>query len=211
VPDPLFRLGGLQAKLAIDAEAYAPTVLRPAPDHEECKSAEQARATLLRTFLTVQGPTKKALFAGWMAASTAAAGVTWQALGDEIVPVRLDGKRYWMLERDTAALLDAPPAEGVALVPPHDPFLQGVEKPLLLPHQPHRADLWRALSSPGAVLVRGEVAGSWRHRQSGDRLKITITQYGTIARADRAALLAEAQEVAKVRGLGAAELDWQAP
>jgi len=44
------------------------------------------------------------------------------------------------------------------------------------------------------------VRGIWRHRSKSDVLTVTVTPFGPVRKALRAALDAEAAEVARVRG-----------
>ena len=63
------------------------------------------------------------------------------------------------------------PARGVRLLPPGDLFLQAPDRDLLVPDAARRAAVWpRGTPQPGALLVDGELAGTWRRR--GDRLEV---------------------------------------
>lgn len=58
------------------------------------------------------------------------------------------------------------------LVGPYDLYLQLRDRATLVPDEKHAKDLWRVLGRPGAVLVDGEVVGTWRPRASGRRLTV---------------------------------------
>ena len=58
-------------------------------------------------------------------------------------------------------------------MPPHDPYLSQADRTLLVPDKARRQEVWRAVSGPGALLVDGEVAGTWRYRRTGRELTVT--------------------------------------
>ena len=130
--------------------------------------------------------------------------------GDEIVVAhairgaihalpRADLARYGrsLLRADAEALADPPPASGVRLLPPGDPFLQKANRPLLAPDPAVRTRLFRPVASPGAVLRDGRLAGLWRARAKGRTLELSVEP---LRRLRRDELGAEAQRVAELRG-----------
>ncbi|SDQ85039.1 DNA glycosylase AlkZ-like family protein [Quadrisphaera sp. DSM 44207] len=73
---------------------------------------------------------------------------------------------------------------------------------MLLVDGPARAAaLWPVLGRPGAVLVDGEVAGTWRPRQSGGRLTVQVQPWAEPSAAVRAALTEQAERLAASRGV----------
>lgn len=122
----------------------------PAVDHEE------ARAELLRRFLAAFGTATTDGFATWAGVHPADARAAWSALPDPRPGIRESG----------------PPVPGVRLLPPGDLFLQAPDRELLVPDDARRAAVWpRGTPPPGAVLVDGEIAGTWRRR--GHRVEVT--------------------------------------
>jgi hypothetical protein len=85
----------------------------------------------------------------------------------------------------------AGPAAAARLLPSGDAYylLQGVDRELLVPDAKRRGELWTSRVWPGAVLVSGEVVGTWRRAQA----KLTITPWVRLGRAKREAVEAEAQ------------------
>jgi hypothetical protein len=99
-------------------------------------------------------------------------------------------------------LRDAEPPPGVRLLPPGDPFLQARDREVLVPEKSHQSQLWRMLGNPGALLVDGMIAGTWRARQAGrGRLELTVTPFASAGARVRRDLEAEAQTVAAARGV----------
>ena len=73
------------------------------------------------------------------------------------------------MPRDEAAFRAPPiPAAPARLLPSGDTFflLQGADRELLVPDADRRAMLWTPRVWPGAVLVAGEVVGTWRRSQA---------------------------------------------
>lgn len=97
------------------------------------------------------------------------------------------------------------------LLPPSDPLLQGRDRDLLVPDRAHQKALWRALQSPGALLVNGEITGTWRAKLAGKRrLDVEVRPFSSLAPADRAKIGEQAQRVAAVRGVAEAGSDTRA-
>jgi DNA glycosylase AlkZ-like len=79
----------------------------------------------------------------------------------------------------------APARSAVAarLLPNGDAYslLQGDDRELLVPDAAIRAALWTTRAWPGAVLVVGEVVGTWRRAQAN----LTIQAWRRLSRAER--------------------------
>ncbi|SDS88441.1 DNA glycosylase AlkZ-like family protein [Microlunatus soli] len=176
VPDPLFRLAGGRAGLALDPEQRAPTVLLPPPAGSGTDVAG-ARGELVASFLRANGPTSRPLLGGWLGVDSRGLAATLEDLG--VIRVKV-GNRSLLAPPAVVGLLDrSPEPHGVALIPPNDPYLKGVDKHLLLESADRRRMLFRPLSPPGALLIDGEVVGVWRHRRSPDgaRLRVEVTPF----------------------------------
>lgn len=120
----------------------------------------------------------------------------WSAL-DDLVEVDVDGTT---LHTDPAVLKgDAPAPPPVLLLPPRDTYLLG-HRPWLVPDRALAKELWRPVGSPGALVVGGEVAGTWRAGKSGRTLTLTVTPHRKLTAKQRAALDAQAAVVADARG-----------
>ena len=124
---------------------------------------DAARAELLRRFLAALGPATATGFATWAGLAPADARLTWDRVAAQ--PAR------------TPAPHDAP-ALGVRLLPPGDLFLQAPDRDLLVPDAARRAAVWPLGSpQPGALLVDGELVGTWRRR--GHRVEVAAFDHPT--------------------------------
>ena len=96
----------------------------------------------------------------------------------ERVRVMMDGKRLELPTNLARDVCEAKPPRGVALVPPNDPYLRQVDRTLLLPDPDRRKRVFRPSSAPGALLIDGEVAGTWRlHRKKSE---LTVSPFEPI-------------------------------
>ena len=116
---------------------------------------------------------------------------------DDAVEVSLDGETRWLLAEDESSL-GSGPARTTRLLGPYDLFLQAKDRGLLIDDAAHAKALWPVLGRPGAVLVDGEIAGTWRPRKSGSKLTVQVELW---ARASRKAVEGEAERLAAFRGI----------
>lgn len=182
VPDGLFRAAGRQARLVLGAADQRATMLHPTPDHPQ-DDADHPLQRLLDAYFRVNGPTSRTQFRDWMQGGAAVTDALWQDTGASLVRAQVENRRYDLPATLVDDLAGAAPARGAVLVPPHDPYLRQVNRTLLVPGSARRGEVWRALSAPGALLVDGEVAGTWRYRRSDNEL--TITPFDTLTSAQR--------------------------
>ncbi len=82
------------------------------------------------------------------------------------------------------------PAAAARLLPGGDTYylLQGADRELLVPDAAQRAALWTSRVWPGAVLVGGEIVGTWR-RANAD---VTVQSWRRLTHVECAAVEAEA-------------------
>jgi hypothetical protein len=161
-------------------------------------------AEAVRRFLHYYGPATVDDLRAWAGLGRTHARALWQEVEDELVEVRLDGPRAWLLAEDEEQLQSPPEPRGLHLLPPRDPYLQKPNRATLVPDAELRKRAFRPAGSPGVVLQDGEAAGLWRARARGKRLQLEVEQ---LARIDLDALRAEADRVAELRGAEAALLD----
>jgi hypothetical protein len=183
----MFRYAAPTGTVAIRWDgARAPLVWTvPAPDVEPA----DARRELARRYLHIFGPSTPDAFAEWAGIRRGAAE-TFASLEPSLLPVRTPLGDAWLLAEDEPAMgaesADAP----ARLLPSGDAYylLAGEDRELLVPDRDRRAQLWTSRVWPGAVLVDGEVRGTWRRAQH----TVRIEAWGRLSRAAREAVEAEA-------------------
>ena len=147
---------------------------------------------LARRYLHVFGPSTPAAFAVWAGIGSAQAQAAFQALKRSLTAVRTPIGEAWILTRDEPAFrAPARPDAAARLLPSGDAYylLQGADRELLVPDEERRGALWTSRVWPGAVLVAGELVGTWRRSQAD----LTIQPWRRLSRAERDAVGAEAE------------------
>ena len=108
-----------------------------------------------------------------------------------MLPVRSPLGDEWLLADDEPAMRAAgTAAASVRLLPSGDTYflLDGAERELLVPSADRRQRLWTSRVWPGALLVEGEIRGTWRRANH----VVRIDAWGRLSRATREAIEAEA-------------------
>ncbi|PZF88665.1 DNA glycosylase AlkZ-like family protein [Micromonospora deserti] len=184
--------GGVRLEVAGRSAALAPLPGWPGPPAR----ADGTTAVVL-AYLRLLGPATPADVAGFLGTTATALRPVWP---DGLAEVRVDGRRAWLPPERLDALRTAEPLPGVRLLPPGDPFLQARDRAVLVPEKARQAQLWRILGNPGALLVDGDVAGTWRAKQAGrGALELTVAPFGALPARVRRDLDVEAAVVAAAR------------
>jgi Winged helix DNA-binding domain len=166
-----------------------------------------ARHELVRRYLHVFGPGTPEAFAEWAGISTASAHAAFAASEPSLVPVRTPIGDGWILGADEATFRAPPiPAARARLLPSGDTFflLQGADRELLVPDADRRAMLWTPRVWPGAVLVAGEVVGTWRRSQG----VVTVEPWQKLTAAQRRAIEDEAASMPLPATSGPIRVRW---
>jgi hypothetical protein len=149
-----------------------------------------ARLELARRYLHIFGPTTPPSFSRWAGISPRGGLEAFDALGGSLLPVRTPVGEAWILARDEPTLRVSSAPAPARLLPSGDPYflLHGADRELLVPDAARRGELWTSRVWPGAVLVDGEVVGSWRRAHTA----LTLQPWRRLTRGARDAVEAEA-------------------
>jgi hypothetical protein len=150
-----------------------------------------ARRELARRYLHVFGPSTPAAFARWAGISSRAAVTAFESLDPSLTAVRTPLGDAWILSRDEPLFRSEPGSVAPArLLPSGDAYflLNGEERTLLVPDAARRSMLWTSRVWPGALLLAGEIRGTWRRAHD----IVTIEAWGRLSRGERQAVEAEA-------------------
>jgi winged helix DNA-binding protein len=153
-----------------------------------------ARLELARRYLHVFGPSTPSAFAGWAGIGSKGAQLAFDALGASLTPVRTPIGDGLILSEDERTFREPPGSTAAArLLPSGDPYFlsQGAERELLVPGADRRAALWTPRVWPGAVLVAGEIVGTWRRADTA----FTIDLWRRLSGQERDAVVAEAESM----------------
>jgi len=152
----------------------------------------EACRELARRYLHIFGPTTADGFARWAGISRRAAAAAFASLEGSLLPVRTPLGDEWLLADDEAAMRAPETAPAPArLLPSGDAYflLDGAERELLVPRADQRERLWTSRVWPGALLVAGEIRGTWRRAQH----TVRIEPWGPLSRRAREAVESEAR------------------
>ncbi len=169
------------------AGARLPTVWTVPPAGDPAK----ARLELARRYLHVFGPTTARAFARWAGVSARAAAATFGSLRRSLTAVHTPLGDAWILTADESLFrADPRPAAPARLLPSGDAYflLHGDYRALLVPDADRRSTLWTPRVWPGAILLDGEIRGTWRRAHD----TVTIQAWGRPSRAALAAVETEA-------------------
>jgi hypothetical protein len=151
----------------------------------------EARLELARRYLHVFGPATPEAFARWAGIAVRTGVAAFEALRGSLTLASTPVGEGWLLARDETTFRAAPaPAAPARLLPSGDAYflLQGADRELLIPDADRRRELWTPRVWPGAILVDGEVVGTWRRTDS----TLTLHPWRRLSRAGREAVEAEA-------------------
>jgi len=168
--------------------ARLPTVWTvPAPSVE----ARDARLELARRYLHVFGPATSEGFVRWAGIGSREGAAAFEALGSSLTPARTPVGDAWILNRDEPTFRAAPgPVAPARLLPSGDAYflLHGSDRELLVLDAERRKELWTPRVWPGALLVEGEIVGTWRRAQG----VVAVRPWRRLSRAARDAVEVEA-------------------
>ena len=187
------RYATLTGRLAIRWEgARAPVVwLVPEPGI----SARDALLELGRRFLHVYGPSTRAAFARWAGVDAKNAVTAFAGLKPELIPVQTPLGEAFVLASDEAALREkGAKAAGVRFLPSGDAYtlaLTPEERALIVPDAKQRGELWTPRVWPGALLVSGDIVGTWRR----SKRSFTIDTWRKLSAPEGDAVVAEAESL----------------
>lgn len=171
--------------------ARRPTIWTvPAPEMEP----SEARLELARRYLHVFGPTTPAAFAEWAGVRLRRGTDPFDGLRQELMPVRTPSGDGWILAIDEASFrTPALPAAPARLLPSGDTYflLWAADRTLLVEDAARRGELWTSRVWPGALLVEGEVVGTWRRSDA----TLTVSLWQQLGPAAREAVEAEAHSL----------------
>ena len=145
---------------------------------------------LARRYIHIFGPSTANGFARWAGISRRSATDAFASLEGSLLPVRSPLGDKWLLAEDEQTIRAGETVTAPArLLPSGDAYflLDGAERALLVPREDQRHRLWTPRVWPGALLVEGEIRGTWRRAQH----TVRIDAWARLSRGTRDAIEAE--------------------
>ncbi|WP_158849150.1 DNA glycosylase AlkZ-like family protein [Saccharothrix deserti] len=194
--DPIFRLAVLPAGLRFDPAEKTVTFV-PLENRQDVPDASHGFDTLIADYLRLHGPAGPSEVAHYSGAPVREVKDVWP---DDLVAI---SKRAWLPADRIEAFENPPEPEVVRLLPPLDPYLNARDRDLLVPDKAHQKEVWRILGRRGALLVDGEILGTWQAKVNGSRLDVKISPFVPL---DVDMFAEEATRLATARGLDEAQV-----
>ena len=194
VEDSLFRLAGVNGTMRFGGSGDE-LVAVDAPERD---AVPAMRAEFVHRYLGCYGPSTPAAMAAWAGISTSDAKRSLEALGNEVVPVSVDGRPAGVILADHTSTATSAVVEGVRFLPPFDPYLLDRDRTLLVPDRAAQKVVWRAAGNPGVLLMDGEPVATWRTRKKSGTTTLAIEPFDTAAPVDRPDVHEEARRVASL-------------
>ncbi|HEX6474793.1 MAG TPA: crosslink repair DNA glycosylase YcaQ family protein, partial [Candidatus Limnocylindria bacterium] len=126
-----------------------------------------------------------------------------------LLSVRTPLGEAFALAEDAPMFQQAPATtEAARLLPSGDPYylLWGAAREFLVPDAAHRAELWTTRVWPGALLVGGEIIGTWRRNKA----TVIATPWRELSHAERTVVEAEAASLPLPDVTARATVEWDA-
>ncbi|ONI86118.1 hypothetical protein ALI22I_25715 [Saccharothrix sp. ALI-22-I] len=194
--DPIFRLAVLPAGLRFDPAEKTVTFV-PLENRHDVPDASHGFGALIADYLRLHGPAGPSEVAHYFGAPVREVKDVWP---DDLVAL---SKREWLPADRIEAFENPPEPEVVRLLPPLDPYLNARDRDLLVPDKAHQKEVWRILGRRGALLVDGEIMGTWQAKTTGSRLDVKVSPFVPL---DVDMFTEEATHLATARGLDEAKL-----
>jgi hypothetical protein len=172
---------------------------------------DEALLEITRRYLGAFAPATREDLARWWSAGPAQGGRMLAALGDEVVPVDVEGSAGWMLREHAAEAAGeaSEPAQIARLLPGFDMWVIGASRDaaaLLDPAEKKRVYRNQGWISP-VMLVDGRMDGVWKHERKGKRLVVTIEPFRRVPKWAREQVEGEAERLAVFLG-GDLSVSW---
>ncbi|AVT28187.1 hypothetical protein C6361_00250 [Plantactinospora sp. BC1] len=197
-----FRLAAVRAALELRLDTSPPVLQRIAGFRKATASGD--RFDLIRAYLRLLGPATPKHVADYLDAPVKDVKALWP---EDVIEVTVGGETRWLLVADEQALASAE-TKATRLLGPFDLFLQAKDRATLVPGTAHAKELWPVLGRPGAVLVDGELVGTWRPRKSGKTLKVAVQPWQKLTATTRNNVVEQAERLAAYRAVSLAGVEF---
>ncbi len=197
-----FRLAAFRAGLELQPGTSPPVLQRISGFKRAAKASE--RFDVVRAYLRLLGPATPKHVAEYLDAPLNDVKARWPS---DAIEVTVGRETRWILAADKDRL-DSARVDQVRLLGPFDLFLQARDRPLLVGDAARSKALWPVLGRPGAVLVNGDIAGTWRPRKSGAKLTVRVEPWARMSAASRNAIAEQAERLARFRQIKLGAVDY---
>lgn len=164
---------------------------------------QAAKARLAQRYLAAYGPAGPEDYASWSGLGVGEARTAFEMIADQLIEVEFDDLSFYLL-KDRAGELDEPDAGGlsVRLLPAYDSYLLGYRDRALILDDMHarRVHPGGGLIRP-ALLVDGQVAGTWQLRKGRQAVTISVEPFEELSHEAARKLEREVADLGRYLGL----------
>lgn len=168
--------------------------IAPAP----ALAREAAEAELARRYFTAFGPASIADFRAWAGIPAPMAQRAASLISGELEDV--EGPLPALLRMRDAGHSGAAPSVAIRLLPRWDTYVLGYRSRDLMLHPSHAPQVCIGGVIKPTMCVEGSIVGSWELRREGNAWSIELLPFGSLSRAVRSAVVAEADSIAAYLG-----------
>jgi len=160
---------------------------------------DEALAELTKRYFQSHGPATIRDFVWWSGLTSADAKRGLEI--DRATPEEIDGLTYWTIDSGARRRSSAE-APALHLLPIYDEYLVAYRDRDAVPHGPGlvRSALSRAMRFQHALVIAGQVAGTWRIAQSAGGVSLEIAAVRRLTRTEQARLDEVAQRYGRFTG-----------
>jgi len=145
---------------------------------------EEAVAMLVQRYFTSRGPATLHDFTWWSGLTVTDAKAGIEASKDELVEITIDGVAYWMTRHQQEISGRAPMAY---LLPAYDEYAVAYSDRSIAINKKYKEQTQHIIFAP-AVLVDGQVAGTWRRTLKEKEAEVELSMFGKLNQAQRTAV-----------------------
>jgi len=176
-------------------------------DRAQKMKQEDASHELVRRYLQFFGPADVSMFASWAGISKHQASEIWKLLENELLEIPFAKKTLFLLKKDQKEFNSAKSPKGVHLLPARDPFLDQRDREIIIPEKKLHSKVWKVLANPGALLVDGEVEGTWRVQKKGKTLNFGFETFHKPSHAIKSEIDLQCERITMLRGCESFKLE----
>jgi hypothetical protein len=166
---------------------------------------DEAWHELVRRFLRTYGPTTLDGVARWFGKKPAAMLPLLRALEGEATAVTIEGRKAWMLSRDSGVGRRRVPS--VRLLPQYDCYVIGshpretiIDEGARTRIRSYKRGQWEGAVGVPVLLLDGIVRGIWERRDRGKRVEVTVHPAAKLTRAEARGVQAEVARIGRFFG-----------
>jgi len=151
---------------------------------------DEARATLIRRFLSAFGPATPRDFAKWTGLAKGAARAALESAADHLTPVTVDGAPAWANREDVDAIgRSRPDADAIRVLPGFDTLLLAHATKEHLVERGSFTRVYRPQAWISPVVLRGErIIAVWFSKAAGSRISVDVQPFARLDRKTRGAV-----------------------